>query len=93
MNSPASPIPPQVSLRVFREAKGVTLSRLAELIQEQGVEVHPDTLSNIELGYRPASKPLILAWARALGVEPIHIRQARELAEWLRAYGAERSPA
>ena len=93
MTAPATPIPPQVSLRALREAKGLTLVQLAELIAEQGVEVHPDALSNVELGYKPASQTLILAWAKALGIKPIHIRQAPELIEWLKAVEAERSAA
>lgn len=93
MTTSANPIPPQVSLRAFREAQGITLSKLADLIGEQGVEVHPDALSNVEIGRRPASKTLMVAWARALGIKPIHIRQAPDLAEWLRALESERSAA
>lgn len=93
MTAPATPIPPQVSLRAFREAQGMTLAQLAGLIAEQGVEVHPDALSNVELGHKPASQTLMVAWARALGIKPIHIRQAPELVEWVRALEAERSDA
>lgn len=80
-----SPIPPQVSLRVFREARGLTLADLAALIAEQGHNVTPDALSNIEIGRKPASEALMLAWSRALGIKRIHIRQAAELREWLAA--------
>ncbi len=78
-----SPIPPQVSLRALREAQGIDSRQLAARIREQGVEVHPDTILNIELGHKRASDRLLLAWSRALGTKPHHIRQAEELAEWL----------
>lgn len=80
-----SPIPPQVSLRVFREARGLTLSDLAELIGEQGHEVTADGLNNVELGRKQGSEALMIAWSRALGIKRIHVRQAHELREWLAA--------
>lgn len=76
-------IPPQVSLRALREAVGLDSRGLAERIKEQGVEVHPDTLYNVELGHKRASERLLIAWARALGIKRLHIRQADELREWL----------
>lgn len=78
-------IPPQVSLRAFREALGLDSRQLAERIKEQGVEVHPDHLINIELGHKRGSDRLMIAWARAIGTKAIHIRQADELEEWLQA--------
>lgn len=78
-------IPPQVNLRALREALGLDSRQLAERIKEQGVEVHPDHLINIELGHKRGSDRLMIAWARALGTKTIHIRQAEELEEWLKA--------
>lgn len=77
------PIPPQVSLRALREAVGLDSRQLAERIKEQGIQVHPDTLLNVELGRKRASDRLLIAWARALGIKKVHIRQADELREWL----------
>lgn len=84
-----SPIPPQVSLRAFREVQGITLADLAELIKEQGHEVTADGLNNVELGHKQGSEALMIAWARALGIKRIHVRQASELREWLMAGLAE----
>lgn len=66
----------QVSIRELRKAHGLTLPALANRIGSLGVEVHPDTLSNIELGHKRASEPLMQAWARALNVSPLHLFQA-----------------
>lgn len=86
-----SPIPPQVSLRALREARGLTLGQLAELITEQGHEVTADGLNNVELGRRQGSESLMLAWSRALGIKRIHVRQAAELREWLAAQMADQA--
>jgi len=79
-----SPLPPQVSLRALRQALGLNSRQLAERIAEQGVDVHPDTIINVELGRKRASDQLLRGWARALGIrDHMQIRQADELAEWL----------
>lgn len=62
--------PPKVTLRILREAHGLTLPKLAERILEQGVEVSADHLSNCELGWKRPSNALVHAWARALGILP-----------------------
>lgn len=80
-----SPIPPQVSLRALREAQGLTLAELADLIREQGVEISTDGLNNAELGHRGASEKLMLAWASALNVKRMHIRSSQQLRDWLTA--------
>ena len=76
-----NPIPPQVSLRAFREALDMTLDQLAEAIKEQGVSITKFGLSNIETGRKRGSRQLMTAWAQALGIKPMHIRQDRELRE------------
>lgn len=83
-------IPPQINLRAFREALGLTLDDLAERISEQGVTVTKFALSNVETGKRRASNQLMDAWARALNVRPIHIRQDRELCDLVRAWDKDR---
>lgn len=68
---------PQVRIRDYREALGVSVSHLVERIKETGYEgnVHPDTIRNIELGHKRASKPLMTAWAKALGLVPLDVWQ------------------
>lgn len=73
--------PPHVSLRAVREAQGLTLVRLVELIDAEGVTVHAASLNNIETGRRQGSADLMAAWARALGMVRRDIKQARELLE------------
>jgi len=72
-------IPPMVSLRSLREAHGLDSRQLAERIAEQGAEVHPDHILNVELGHKTLSNKLRNAWARALSVHPLDIRQADDL--------------
>ncbi|MET8985938.1 helix-turn-helix transcriptional regulator [Nonomuraea wenchangensis] len=44
-------------------------------IRAHGVNVHKDTVSNIELGYRRGSEELLTAWAKALGINPLDVYQ------------------
>lgn len=81
----AEPIPPQVSLRVFREHLGITLQQLAADIREQGVPITADGLNNVELGRKPGSEALMLAIARALNIKRLHIRQGSDIRQWVRA--------
>lgn len=69
------PLGPQVRVRDLRAAHGLTIPALVERIAEQGVTVHPDSISNIENGRRRASGPLLTAWAKALGVNPLDVWQ------------------
>lgn len=65
--------PPTVTIRVLREAHGLTLPALAQRIEAQGVTVTADHLSNVELGWKRPSKPLLHAWAKALGANPLDV--------------------
>jgi transcriptional regulator with XRE-family HTH domain len=78
-----SRIPPMVSLRTLREAHGLDARQLAERIQEEGVDVHPDHIRNVELGHKGASVKLLAAWARALRIKAVDIRQHDDLADRL----------
>lgn len=75
------PIGPQVSIRALREAHGISVQSLIERIEQadgpQGT--HPDTIRNVELGYKRASKPLMAAWARALGLTALDVHQPEPL--------------
>lgn len=67
---------PRVSIRDLREAHGLSVGSLVERIEAQGVSVHPDTIRNVELGHKRASKPLMTAWAKALDLTPLDVEQA-----------------
>lgn len=68
---------PQVPIRKYREALGVSVASLIERIEQHGgpANTHPDTIRNVELGYKRASKPLMAAWAHALGLPPVDVYQ------------------
>lgn len=68
--------PPLVPLRYVRLANGLTGKKLADRIAAEGVEVDENSLYNIELGHKRASNALMIAWAKALQITPLDIRQA-----------------
>lgn len=55
----------------------ISVNQLAERIEETGYaeKVHPDTIRNVELGHKRASKLLMVAWAKALGLSPLDVWQ------------------
>jgi len=63
------------ALRVIRERSELSIADVVEAIREQGIDVHPDHLRNIELGYRQASPKLLGALAGALKVAKIELIQ------------------
>lgn len=70
---------PQIPIRELRLAHGLSIEELAERIEVHlGRRPHGDTLRNVELGHRAASKPLVTAWAKALGVNPLDVFQPRQ---------------
>jgi transcriptional regulator with XRE-family HTH domain len=77
----ADVMPPQVSLRALREHQGLTLDELAEMIREQGVSITRDGLNNCELGARPASEAVLVAWARALGTRRSLVKTGEEITD------------
>ncbi|MGA8330421.1 MAG: helix-turn-helix transcriptional regulator [Mycobacterium sp.] len=60
-------------IRDLREAHGLSIPALAARIAAEGVVVHPDTISNVELGHKRPSHPLMTAWAKALDVHPLDV--------------------
>lgn len=66
--------PPSVSIRTLREAHGLTLPALVRRIEEQGVKVTADHLSNCELGWKRPSNALLHAWAKALGITRLDVQ-------------------
>lgn len=65
------PVGPQIRIRQYREALRITVADLVIRIAELGVDVHPDTIRNVELGRRRASPSLMTAWCQALGLAPM----------------------
>ncbi|MBX9919121.1 MAG: helix-turn-helix transcriptional regulator [Mycolicibacterium frederiksbergense] len=68
---------PQVRIRDLREALGLSVNQLVDRIIEAGYDqkLHADTIRNVELGHKRASKPLMTAWAKALGLVPLDVWQ------------------
>lgn len=72
----ARPIGPQIRIRDLRIAYGLSVKQLVERIGSEGVpDVHEDTVRNVELGHKRASRLLMTAWAKALGVSPLDVWQ------------------
>lgn len=59
------------ALRIIRERSEMTVGQLVEAVREEGIDVHPDHLRNIELGYKQPSPKLLAAIARALRVPKV----------------------
>lgn len=64
-----------VRIKDVRQAHGLTQQQLADRIAEHGVSITDAGLSNIENGNKPASDRLLIAWAKALGVNPLNMWQ------------------
>lgn len=68
------PLGPMVRLKDVRRAHTtLTLKQLAERIKEQGVPITEAGLSNVENGNKVASDRLLIAWSRALGLDPLMV--------------------
>lgn len=85
----ALPLPPHVTLRAFREWKGLTLEQVAAEIRHQGVDISTYGLNNIELGHKPASEAVLTALAKVLYVDRSRIRAGHELIQLVNAVQAE----
>ncbi len=68
-----TPLGPMVRIKDMRLAHGWSQSQLAERIAEQGFSVTDAGISNVENGNKKASSRLLIAWARALGIEPLDV--------------------
>lgn len=58
--------------RVIRERSEMSVAELVEKVREDGIDVHPDHIRNIELGHKQPSPKLAGAISRALAV-PKHV--------------------
>jgi hypothetical protein len=54
------------AIRLIRERSGLSVRDLVACLAENGVQVHPDHIRNIELGYRQPSEVILAGIARAL---------------------------
>jgi transcriptional regulator with XRE-family HTH domain len=68
---------PQVRIRDLREAHALSVAQLVERIKEQGYpgNLSQDTIRNVELGHKRASKQLMALWAKALGLTQMDVWQ------------------
>lgn len=62
-----------VRMRVVRAISGLTLMQVCDRMAEHGVELSEGGLSNIENGNKQASDRVLIAWAKALGIEPLDV--------------------
>ncbi|MCP2168108.1 DNA-binding transcriptional regulator, XRE-family HTH domain [Goodfellowiella coeruleoviolacea] len=62
-----------VRISQLRRAHGMTLADLVRRIAEQGVTVTQSGISNVENGRKRASDRLLIAWAKALGLNPLDV--------------------
>lgn len=69
------PVGPQVRLRPFRVAVGLTLEQLRDRMAEHGVTVDISHLSRIERGMERASDRVLRGWALAMGLSPLDVWQ------------------
>ena len=66
--------PPMVSIRLLREAHGLSQAGLADRIEPHlGKRPDPDTISNVENGWKRPSPQLMHAWAKALKISPLDV--------------------
>ncbi len=67
------PLGPMVRIKDVRLQAGLTMKQLAERIGEHGVAISEGGVSNVENGNKKASDRLLIAWAKALGLEPLNV--------------------
>ncbi len=68
-----NPLGPMIRIRDLRLAHGWSQEQLAKRIAEQGFRITAAGISNVESGNKKASDLLLIAWARALGVQPVDV--------------------
>ena len=67
------PLGPMIRIKDLRLAHGWTMKQLAERVAEQGASITESGVSNVENGNKQASDRLLIAWAKALGVDPLNV--------------------
>jgi transcriptional regulator with XRE-family HTH domain len=67
---------PRVGIRQLREAHGLSVTALTERIAPfLGKQPDGDTIRNVELGHKRASRELLAAWAKALNLTLLDVEQ------------------
>lgn len=56
-------------MRLAREEAGLTVGQLVERLAAAGIERHPDSIRNVELGHQQPGLEVLDAYARIVGVE------------------------
>lgn len=57
-------------MRLAREAADLTIPQLVDRLRsDEGIERHPDTIRNVELGYARPSLELFNAYCRVVGAD------------------------
>lgn len=70
------PLGAQVPIRALRESHALSIDQLCDRIEPIfGKRPHGDTIRNVELGHKKASRQLMNAWALALGLTPLDVFQ------------------
>lgn len=62
-----------IRIKDLRLAHGLSQIELAEKIAEHGVDITDAGISNVENGNKKASDRLLIAWAKALGLNPLTV--------------------
>ncbi|MDO3401926.1 helix-turn-helix transcriptional regulator [Mycolicibacterium neoaurum] len=60
-------------MKEVRLALGFSQVQVTERMRDHGVEITDAGLSNIENGNKKASDRVLIAWAKALGIEPLNV--------------------
>lgn len=55
-------------MRAAREAAGLTVGQLVERLRAEGIERHPDSIRNVELGHQQPGLEVLDAYASIVGV-------------------------
>ena len=56
-------------MRLARLEAGLNVGQLVERLREEGIERHPDSIRNIELGHHQPGLDVLDAYARIVGVD------------------------
>ena len=67
------PLGPMVRMKEVRLLLGKSQVQVTERMTEHGVEITDAALSNIENGNKKASDRVLIAWAKALGIDPLNV--------------------
>jgi transcriptional regulator with XRE-family HTH domain len=62
-----------IRMKAVRQSLGLTLVQVVDRMGEHGVQLSEGGLSNIENGNKQASDRVLIAWARALGIEQLDV--------------------